>query len=313
VLRFIVRRALFAVPVLFIVTALSFVLTLFVPGDAARTILGPDATEQEYARLRNELHLDDPIHLRYLSWVAGVFQGDLGRSLLSNQPVVEALNQRLPVTLSLVVIAALLTAIIGMTLGIVSAIRGGAIGRALDVLASFGQAVPDYWLALLLVIIFAVNLQLFPATGWVSPEDSIEGWAERLILPVIALAAGGVTGIAKQMRDSMLTVMRSEYILSLRAVGIPTRSVILTHALRNASIPVLTLMGLIFVGTVGGTVLVEQVFAMPGLGGLAVSSTLFGDIPMIQGLVVYFTLIVLIVNLLIDIAYGLLNPKVRVS
>ncbi|MBF0672411.1 MULTISPECIES: ABC transporter permease [unclassified Salinibacterium] len=310
--RFVMRRALFAVPVMLVVTVLSFVLTAFVPGDAARTILGPDATDEEYARLRSEMRLDDPLVVRYIVWLGALLRGDLGRSLLNNQPVVDALNQRLPVTLSLIVVAALVTAIIGVAFGIASAVKGGALGRGLDMLASFGQAVPDYWLALLLVIVFAVNLGLFPATGWVPPGESVSRWAERLVLPVVALAAGGITGIAKQTRDSMLSVLASEYILSLRAVGVPMSSIIFRHALRNAAMPVLTVMGMIFVGAVGGTVLIERVFALPGLGGLAVSSTLYGDIPVVQGLVVYFTAIVLVVNLLVDIAYGLLNPKVRV-
>lgn len=310
--RFVVGRAMFAIPVMLVVTMLSFLLTAFVPGDAAKTILGSDATEEELERLREELNLDDPLWMRYLAWLGGLLTGNLGRSLLNNQPVLDLLNQRLPISLSLIIAAALVTAMLGVTFGVVSAIRGGAVGRSLDMFASLGQAVPDYWLALLLVIVFAVNLGWFPATGWISATESIGGWAVSLVLPVAALAAGGVTGIAKQTRDSMLTVMKSEYILSLRAVGIPSSLVIFKHALRNASLPVLTIMGLVFIGSVGGTVLIERVFALPGLGGLAVSSTLYGDIPTVQGIVVYFTAIVLVVNLLIDIAYGLLNPKVRV-
>lgn len=311
--RFIVRRALLAVPVMLAVTVLAFFLTDLVPGDAARTILGSDATAGQVEALREEMRLDDPIVIRYVDWAASALTGDLGRSLLNNQPVDVLLGQRLPVTLTLIVASTALAMIVGVAFGVISALRGGVVGRILDVLSALGQAVPDYWLALLLVIVFAVQLRLFPATGWVPPGADTGGWLSHIVLPVVALAIGGVTALAKQTKDSMTTALRSDVVTALRAVGLPRRRIIGKHALRNAAIPVLTTTGLVFVGSVGGTVLIEQVFALPGLGGLAVSSTLFGDIPTIQGLVVCFTVIVIVVNLVIDIAYGILNPKVRVS
>ena len=312
-IRLIVRRLVIAVPVLFIATALTFVLASLAPGDAARTILGPNATEDQYQALRAQLHLNEPIWEQYGRWLAGAIHGDLGTSLLSGQPVVEMIDQRLAVTLTLVITSILLSALLGMTLGVVSAVRGGALGRFLDQLSALSSAVPQYWLALLLVAIFAVGLRLLPATGWTPFSQSPALWAQSLILPTIALAAGGVTAIAKQIRDSMLGTLQSDYILALRSVGISRGRVILVHAMRNASIPVLTVVGLIFVGTIGGTVLIEQIFSLPGMGALSVTSTLGGDIPVVQGVVLYFTVIILAANLLLDLAYGAINPKVRVS
>lgn len=312
-LRILLRRLIFAIPLLLVVTALAFFLVDLVPGDVARTILGPEATDAQVAALRAELGLDQPVWTRYWSWLSGVIQGDLGESLLNGQPVTTLLSQRLLVTICLVVGSLLVVILIGLALGVVSAVRGGVLGRIMDVFAALGTAVPNYWFALVLVAIIAVQLRLLPVVGWVPPTLSVSGWALALILPVLAIASGGITATAKQTRDAMLRVLDSDYVLSLRASGIGEGRVIFLHALRNASLPVLTVIGITAVGTVSGTVLVEQVFAMPGLGTLAVSSTATGDFPTVLGVVLAFTLIVVVVNLVVDLAYGLLNPKVSVE
>lgn len=311
--RLLLRRLIFAIPLLLVVTALAFVLVDLVPGDVARIILGPEATDAQVLALRGELGLNDPLWVRYGSWVADAVQGDLGRSLLNGQPVLTLVSQRLLVTVCLVAGSLLVVVLVGLALGVLSAVRGGAVGRVLDAGAALGTAVPTYWFALVLVAIVAVQLRLLPVVGWVPPTFSVSEWARALILPVIAIASGGITATAKQTRDAMLRVLDSDFVLAARATGLSEKRVVLRHALRNASLPVLTVIGITAVGTVSGTVLVEQVFAMPGLGTLAVSATSAGDFPTVLGVVLAFTLIVVVVNFVVDLLYGVLNPKVAVE
>lgn len=311
--RLVIRRLLLAVPLLFVVSILTFVLTSLSPGNAAQTILGSSATPERVAALERELGLTDPLWRQYWDWLSNALQGDLGTSLVSYQSVGAAVLGRLPVTLSLVVLGTLASAVLGVGLGMVSALRGGGLGRAIDVLAMLGFAVPNFWLGLVFVDLLAVTVHLFPATGYVDLSQSAGGWARSLVLPVATLAAVGLTGIAKQTRDSLREVMSRDYIRALRADGIPERQIVLRHALRNAAIPVITLVGIFFIGMLGGTVLVESVFVMPGLGSLAVSSARGGDLIALQGIVVVLCMIVVVVNLLIDLAYGWLNPKARLA
>jgi peptide/nickel transport system permease protein len=310
--RLVVRRLVLAVPLLFAVSVLTFVLTALAPGDPAATILGASASPEKIAELRRQLGLDEPLWTQYWHWLSNAVHGNLGESLITSQSVTSALATRLPVTLSLVTCAALLASVLGVALGMFSALRGGFLGRATDVLAMFGFAIPNFWLGLVLVDLFAVQHRLLPATGYVSISDSLWGWLRGLVLPVITLAVVGITGITKQTRDAIRDVMNQDYIAALRADGVPESSIIFRHALRNAAIPIVTLIGVFFIGMLGGTVLVESVFVMPGLGSLAVSSAQTGDLPMLQGIVVVFCVIVIVANLLVDVIYGLLNPRVRV-
>ena len=312
-LRLISRRLLQAVPMVIVVSALTFVLAALIPGDPAATILGTQATQEQLAELDRQLGFDQPIWTQYWLWLQGALHGDFGTSLLTSQPVLPDLVGRLPVTMSLVVGATLLSAVIGVALGTFAAVRRGVSGRVIDALAMLGFAIPNFWLGLVLVEIFAITLKLFPATGYVAFAQSPGEWLRSLVLPVIALAASGITGLAKQTRDAMRDVLSREYIEMLRATGMSERRVILVHGLRNASIPVITMIGVFFIGLLSGTVLIESVFAMPGVGGLAVSATAGHDLSVVQGIAVVFCLIVVVVNLLVDLAYGWLNPKARVS
>lgn len=311
--RLILRRLLVAVPLLVVVSVLTFVLTSLAPGNAAETVLGSSATHQQVVELEHKLGLDQPLWLQYWHWLEHALRGDLGDSLVSSQSVASAVLSRLPVTLSLVVAATLVSAVLGVAVGMVSALRGGVIGRAIDSLAMLGYAIPNFWLGLVLVDLLAVKVHLLPATGYTVFSQSASGWVRSLVLPVVTLAVVGLTGIAKQTRDSFREVMSSEFIIALRADGIPERRIVLRHGLRNAAIPIVTLIGILFVSMLGGTVLVESVFVMPGLGGLAVSSAQSGDQTMLQGIVVAFCLLVVAVNLLVDLAYGWLNPQARLS
>lgn len=311
--QLIVRRLLLSLPLLLVVTATTFLLVALIPGDAARTIVGSNGTQEQYEQLRQALALDQPVTARYGDWIGDAVRGDLGTSLFGQQSVVSMLNSRLAVTFSLVIGSTLVATILGVLLGIGGALRGGSFGKLLDALSLVGLAIPNFFLGLLLVAWFAVAMNLFPATGYVDFAESPSEWLRSLVLPVVTLAVPGIAVIAKQTRDAMRDALARPFIRTLRGSGVPRRSIVFRHALRMAAVPVVTVVGLTFVGALSGSVLVESVFAMPGLGGLAVQATSQHDLPVIQGVVVYFTLIVVAVNLLVDLVYGWLDPRVRAS
>ena len=305
------RWLLTAVPLLLGVSALTFVLASLVPGDAARSILGLGATEAQYEALRSELGLDQPLWQRYVDWLGDALHGDLGQSIQSSGSVSSELGGRLGVTLSLVVGAVLLAGVVGVGLGLASALRGGFLGKVVDVISLLGLAIPAYWLGLVLVTFLAVSWQVFPATGYVPFAESPGLWLQSLALPVLTLGFGSAAPIAKQTRDGVMAELEKDYVAVLRARGISERRIILKHVLRNAGTPVLSVVGLVTIGLFGGAVLAESVFVLPGLGSAVVSATPAHDLPLIQGVAVYFTIAVVLVNLLVELGYAALNPKVR--
>jgi peptide/nickel transport system permease protein len=309
----VLRRLVFAIPLLFGVSLVTFALIAIAPGDAARVLAGPEATPAEYQALRQELGLDDPFAVQYWHWLSAALQGDLGRSIVNGQDVAQALDQRLGVTLSIVVPAVVISSLLGILIGCTSAHRGGLLGRAVDLMAVVGNALPNFWVALILVTLFAVNLAVFPAIGYVELTESPAGWVRSITLPVLSMVIGGLAGTAKQTRDAMLTGLSAEYTLAHRADGVGERAIVYRHALRNSAAPIIAIVGLHFVGSLGGTVLVESIFGLPGLGGLAVSSAATHDIPMIQGVVVCCAVLVVLVNLVLDLTYRRINPRVAVS
>jgi peptide/nickel transport system permease protein len=313
VLSLIGRRLALSLPLLVIVPTVTFLLAALIPGDIARTILGANATQAQYLQLRQSLGLNEPLISRYFSWLGNALHGNLGTSLFWQQPVSSLLDSRLQVTLSLVIGSTAVAALVGVFIGVAAALRPGAAGKIVDVIALVGLAIPNFFLGLLLVTWFAVTLRVFPATGYVPFTQSPSAWLSSIVLPVITLAVPGIAVVAKQTRDAMREVMERPFIRTLRAAGVPGWSIIGKHALRNAAIPVVTVTGLIFIGSLSGTVLVETVFALPGLGGLVVQATGQHDLPLIQGVAVYFTIAVICVNLLVDLTYSWLDPKVRVS
>ncbi|NKQ55056.1 ABC transporter permease [Amycolatopsis sp. K13G38] len=312
-LRATVRRVLMAVPLLFVISVLSFVLVSLTPGDTAQAILGTQATQEQYEALRSSLGLDLPLYEQYWRWLSHAVTGDLGSSLFSGETVTNAILTRLPVTLSLMFGALLVSLVAGVALGVFSAVRGGVLGRLVDGIALVGFALPGFWVGAMLIVVFAVALRWLPPTGYVDFAESPQDWLRSLVLPVFALALSGIAALAKQTRESMLDVLNSEYIRMARANGVKYRSIVFVNALKNASVRVVTILGLQAVALLGGTVVVENVFALPGLGSLAVNSTAQHDLPVIQGIVVYFTILVVVINLLVDLAYTWLNPKVRTS
>ena len=312
-LRYLLRRLLLSIPLLFVVSILTFIMVAIVPGDPAVRILGAGHTAAQYQALDQKLGLTAPIGVQYWHWVDGVLHGTLGTSLFTNQTVTSELAQRLPTTIWLVIGATLVTVVAGVALGLASAVWRGPLGRVVDAASWITFAVPNFWLGLILVEFIAVKARLLPSIGYVPLGQDPGGWLRSLILPVVTLSAVGVTGIAKQTRDAMTEVLSREFIAALRMAGLSRRSLLLRHALRNAAIPIVTAAGLFSIAMLGGTILVEQVFVLPGMGSLVVQAASDHDLPVIEGAVLYFTLIVIALNLLIDLSYAWLNPRVRVT
>lgn len=309
-LRLVLRRLAWSIPLLLVVTMVSFILVAFLPGNTARALLGPNATEAQIAAVTEQLGLNQPLWEQYLQWLQKAVQGDLGNSLISRQPVTSLLNDRLEPSLSLIIGATLVAGAVGVFLGIRGA-RRGALGRAVDAGSIIGLAIPDFWLGIVLIAVFAVQLAVLPPGGYVPFIDDPAGWFTSLVLPVLTLAVPATAIIAKQTRDAVSTALNQSFVRTLSAAGVTDRSIVYRHALKNAAIPILTVIGLIFVGALSGTVAVESIYSIPGLGSTAVLATSSHDLPLIQGVVVYFTAIVIIVNLLVDLGYGFFNPRVR--
>ncbi len=303
-----------SVVLLFVVTGLTFVLVSLAPGDAATSILSSQSgsyTPEQVERMRHLLGVDQPLAQRYGQWLTALAHGSLGSDLFSGEPVSGMIAARLLPTLSLILGTVLVAGVVGTWLGVVSARRAGALGRVVDVVSLIGLAVPSFWLALLLVELFAVRLGLFPPGGYVDPRVDPAGWLTAMVLPIATLAAGGIAFVAKQTRDSMSDVLGQEYITMLRARGLSERSIVYKHALRNAAIPVVTVLGLLLVNLLSGAVVIEGIFSVPGLGQQAVVASGDHNLPLITGIAFCFTIVVITTNLLVDIAYRALNPKVR--
>ncbi|WP_147039039.1 ABC transporter permease [Microbacterium aerolatum] len=310
-LKVIGRRLAGAIPLLFVIATLTFLLVQFIPGDPAVSILGPDASPEQYERVREDLGLNAPVHVQYFNWMIAAVQGDLGNSIRTGLPVLETILSRLPVTLSLALLSIAVTLVVGGTFGLISALKGGWLGKSAQVVSVLGASIPNFWLGILLVLVFSLTFRLVPATGYVPFEVSPWGWAHSLILPVAAIALAGVAAIARQTRASMLTVLGQDNIRTLLASGTPRRTIVFKHALRNAAIPVVTTLSFQFIHVVGGAVVIEQVFALPGLGQYMIAAISGRDIPVVQGIVLVTAIMIIIVNLVVDLINAWLNPKVR--
>jgi peptide/nickel transport system permease protein len=306
----ILRRVAISIPLLLVVSFVTFLLLSLTPGNAAYTVLGARATPAQLAQLKTEMGLNKPFLVQYGTWLEHALQGNFGQSLISGQAVSQALAQQIAPTLSLVLLALVVSSTAGMALGIWSAVRGGRLARFLDSVSFVGMAVPGFIVALVLIQIFVVTFHLLPASGYVSIGQSPPVWFRSLILPVISLSIGAIGIIAKQTRTAMQEVLSQEYIVVLRANGYSPRSIVLRHALRAASIQILSIIGVVFVGLLSGAVIIESIFSIPGLGSLAVQASSQSDIPVVLGVTVVFTLIVVITNLLLDLVFLVANPKI---
>jgi len=312
-LTFIIRRLLAGIVLVFVIATLTFLLSYGSAADVARNILGENASADQVVAKNAELGLDRPLLAQYFSWLAHALRGDFGVSWFSNESVTQMIANRFPVTLSMVVLAIVVTAIISLSFGVVAAVRGGWVDHVLQFVSVAGFAIPNFWLALMLVILFALTLTVLPATGYVPLEDGPVAWATSLVLPVTSLVVGGVASAAQQIRGAFIDVLDLDYVRTLQARGLGRRSVLLRHVLRNAAPSALIVLSLQFIAQLGGAVVIEKIFALPGLGTLTVNSAIQGDTPALMGVVVVLVVVVVIVNLLIDLVGGWINPKVRLQ
>jgi peptide/nickel transport system permease protein len=312
--RLVLRRLITVIPVMLIVSVLSFALTSLVPGDAAATLAGPSATTDQVAAIRTALGLDQPVVVRYVEWLGHVVTGDLGRSLFTEQPVLAAIGERLPVTLTLAVGALVVAIVIGLPAGLFAGLnRGGWQDRLISSGAAGSLAFPNYFVGMVLVIVVAVKFGLLPATGFTPFEDGAGDWLAHLVLPCIALGLVPAAVLARQLRGALVGVLGQDYVRTAEAKGLAEHQVVLKHALKNAAIAPITAVGTQFALVLGGTVIVEQVFGISGLGALVINAVQQRDIPLIQGIVLVAAVMVQVVNVAVDLSYGYLNPRVRMA
>lgn len=309
---FLWRRLLQAAPVMVFATFVVFSLLKIVPGDVAVTLAGENATEQRIAEIRQLYGLDQPFLMQYGGWLWKALHGDLSVSLLSGEPVLTSIIRSLPNTLLIVSIALLLALIIGIPLGIAAARHpGSALDKALMTFASFGVAIPNFWLAMILVSLFALERSWFPATGSVSLGQDPFGALHHALLPAFALTAGGVAEVARQLRGSLADILSSQQVRTLHAKGVRPFTILWKHGLKNVSVNLLTVIALLANRLLAATVVVEAVFAIPGMGSLIVHAAVHRDFPVVQGVVFVMVLIVIAINFTTDALYRVVDPRVR--
>jgi peptide/nickel transport system permease protein len=312
VLGYVLRRAGAVVPILGVVSVVVFSLIHLTPGDPVRIMLREEADPATVATLRHQLGLDRPLPLQYLTWLGRAVQGELGRSIRTNQPVMDAIRQRAPVTLSLAMAALLVALAIGLPAGILAALRRNSVVDLVATLVAIaGVSLPSFWLAILLILVFSVALGWLPPLGWVSPGRDLVAWAQSLVLPAVTLGVAIAAVVMRMTRASLLEVLELEYVRTARAKGLAEHWVVLGHALQNALIPVVTVVGLQAGALLGGAVITETIFALPGVGRLLVDAIFQRDFPIVQGVVLFLAVNFLLVNLLVDLAYAWLDPRIR--
>ncbi len=310
---FITKRLLMALATVLVVAVLAFMLVHAMPGSPGAVSLGAGATPEAIDEVNHRLGWNDPLVVQFFSWLGAAVQGDFGISLIDGRSVSADLAGRLPVTASLAAGATLLSAVLGIALGVTAAVRGGMVDRIIGGVCGMAVALPAFWIGIIFVYFLAVQSPVFPATGYVPFEVSPQDWALSLALPVITLAVGGAAFIARQTRASMLEALQQEHIRTLRATATPTWKILYVHALRYASLPIVAGIALQFIQLFGGSVIAEQLFAMPGLGQAVQTSVSTHDAPSVQGVVVIATVVVVAVNLVLELATKFLDPKLRAS
>ena len=309
--EFLWRRLLHAVPVILFATFVVFSLLKLVPGDIAMTLAGENATDQRIAEIRQLYGLDQPFLVQYGSWLWKAVKGDLSVSLLSGEPVLTSIMRSLPNTALIVAIALLLSLVIGIPIGIFAASRPRSIlDQSLMTFASLGVAVPNFWLAMILVSMFAIERSWFPATGSVPLSQNVFEALRHALLPALALAAGGIAEVARQLRSSLAEILSSQHVRTLHAKGVSPAAILWKHGLKNVSVNLLTVIALLANRLLAATVVVEAVFAIPGMGSLIVNAAVQRDFPVVQGVVFAMALIVIVINLAADAMYRVVDPRV---
>jgi peptide/nickel transport system permease protein len=312
VFAYIARRVIATIPVMAVVALFVFSLLYIAPGDPAAVIAGDQASPADVERIRQNLGLDRPFLIRFGEWVWQILHGDLGTSIFTNLPVTTMIAQRFEPTLSLMAITLCFAVIVAVPIGVLAAWKAGTwIDRIIMAFAVFGFSVPVFVIAYLLAFVFALELEWLPVQGYTPLSEGIWPWFEHLILPAIALGCVYIALIARITRAAMLEVLQQDYIRTARAKGVGQRGILFVHALKNASVPIVTVIGIGIALLIGGAVVTESVFAIPGLGRLTVDAILRRDYPLIQGVVLLFSFIYVLVNLAIDLLYTLLDPRIR--
>lgn len=310
----ILRRLVVAIPTLFIVSILIFSLQKILPGDPVLVLAGEDRDPATLNYLREKYKLNDPLPVQYLAWVSEVAKGNLGKSMRTDVPVTELISQKLPVTLQLSALSMLLAMAVGIPAGIIAAVRkGSAVEAGANVAALSGMSIPNFWFGIILIMIVAVQWKLLPASGYVSPFEDFGTSLKTLIMPAVVLSAAIAAYLMRHTRSAMLEALSADYVRTARAKGVSPSKVVLTHALRNALMPIVTLVTLLFGELMAGAVLTEQVFTIPGFGKLMVDAVFTRDYAVVQGVVLCVAVGFIMLNLMADVLYVLINPRLRHS
>ena len=311
-LSYLIKRLVALIPTVFFVTIIIFGLQQLLPGDPAIMLAGEDQDPTVIAYLHKKMHLDEPLPVRYAYWIGGVFKGDLGESLRIQKPVLELIQEKLPVTLQLAAMAMVIALVIGIPAGIVSAVaKDSAWDYVANVVALWGLSTPNFWLGILLILLFSVSLGWLPASGYVSPFEDLKANLAAMIMPAFVLGNAIAAVLMRHTRSAMLQVLNADYVRTARAKGLSERKVVLKHALRNAMTPIITLGALEFGTLLSGAVLTEQVFSIPGFGKLIVDAVFNRDYAVVQGVVLFTSTVYIMLNLLADLAYFFVNPRLR--
>ena len=312
--RFLVRRLLLTLPVLFFVSVIVFSLINLIPGDPARIMLGEEASKEALEALRKQMGLDRPLYVRYLLWLNRLVRGDFGKSVRDGRPVLDTLLLKLPTTIELAITSLLVAWAIAIPAAVLAAWkRRSAWDYAATAVGLAGISIPNFWLGIMLIYLLAVNLRLLPPSGYVEPWIDLSRNLRLMVMPSIVLGSALAALVMRLLRSSLIEVLGTDYVRTAHAKGLNERAVIVRHAIKNAMIPVVTIMGLQLSGLLGGAVITETIFAIPGFGRLAVDSILTRDYPMVQGVVLFAALAVVLTNLFVDMVYAFLDPRIRLE
>ncbi|MEA2527902.1 MAG: peptide/nickel transport system permease protein [Thermomicrobiales bacterium] len=311
---YIVRRLAQAVPGLFLITAIVFLVIYLVPGDPAMVVLGQGANEENLAAVRARLGLDEPLHVRYVTWLSHIIQGDMGQSIISRQPVLDLIKRAFPVTAYLTLFSLVIAVLIAIPTGTIAALRRNTWADMIcTTWALAGVSIPSFWLGIMLIYVFSVRLRWVPIQGYVSPSEDVTASLKTMVLPALTLGVCLSGPLMRYLRSTMLQVLNQDYLVVARAKGLNERRVVMRHVLRNSFIPFITALGIQIGYLLGGAVIIEQIFALPGVGRLAVQAIGNRDFPVVQGVVLIVAFSFVLINIVVDALYSALDPRIRVG
>lgn len=313
-MAYIIRRFILLFVTIALVSVITFSVFQIIPGDPVLIMLGPEADEVKVATLEKQLGLDKPLHEQYINWIAGAIKGDFGESIRYSRPVSELILARLPVTFSLAIMAITIVIIVAIPLGIMMAKRQNKVSDLVfSSITQLGMAIPSFWLGMLLILYLGMNFSFLTLSGYVPWSQSITGALGALLLPALTIAIPQIAVKFRYVRNAILEQLRLDYVRTIRSKGLGERIVLFKHVLKNSMVPILTVFGLIFAEIVAGTIIVEQVFGLPGIGTLLVASISYRDFPLVQGIVMYITVAVVTINFIVDMLYSILDARIRLS